>query len=129
MSNLEVLRKAEAGFRESNKILIRGLMRDLEEKGIKPVIGLDGQVAKLKLANLKSNKLFLQVLEKFKKLKEDFCILEIDQSKYKADETYEINGKLIIVCKTSGKIKTYNSNKKTSWIADFKTDLKNKFFS
>lgn len=126
MRSCEVLKKAEAGFKESNKILIRGLIRDLEERGIKPVIGVEGQVAKLKLAKLKYTKLFLQVLEKCKKLKEDFCLLEIDKSEHKGDVICE---KLIIVCKTNGKIKTYNSTNKTSWIADFKDDLKNKFFN
>ena len=50
MRSEEVLKRAEEGMKESNKILIRELIHDLEEKGISPVIGVDGEVKKLKIA-------------------------------------------------------------------------------
>ena len=47
MRSDEVLERASAGMKESNKVLIRELVRDLEEKGISPVIAVDGEVQKL----------------------------------------------------------------------------------
>ena len=48
MNSDEVLRRTKEGMIESNKVLIRELVRDLEGRGIPIVVGVDGKVKKLK---------------------------------------------------------------------------------
>jgi hypothetical protein len=120
MRSDEVLKRAEEGMKESNKILIKELIQDLEEKGISPVIALDGEVKKLTMVCESELKDFTIELKKFGMEKSDFCLL-CEGAKTK-------NRKVIIIHKKSAKLKTYN-NENSLWIADFHRDLENKFFT
>ena len=44
MRSEEILKRATEGIKESNKVLIKELIQDLEERGISPVIAIDGVV-------------------------------------------------------------------------------------
>jgi len=117
MRNDEVLKKTEEGIKESNKILIRELVRDLEEKGIPPVVAIDGEVKNLTLSAGSDLKDFEKELKKSGLEKADFCLLKAKEKSCK---------NLFVIQKKSGKVRQY---KHSHWIADFHHDLKNKFFN
>lgn len=126
-----ILKRAEAGMKESNKILIQELIHDLEEKGINPVIAVEGKVTyqKLKILGTDEIKDYEFLLKRFGFEKSDFCLLEEDTTKRANDSFYQVTGNLIIVHKKTAKLKTYHIGHLSSWIADFRHDLENKFFT
>ena len=128
MRNDEILKRTQEGMKESNKILIRELIHDLEEKGISPVIGVNGEVKKLKLLNKVKTAWFVKEFKKFWLDKSDFCLLEEDCTK-KPRTTKKIAESIILIHKKSAKIKTYKASSNSRWIADFHHDLENKFFT
>lgn len=130
MRNDEILKRAEEGMKESNKILIRELVQDLEEKGISPVIAVDGEVKKLHICK-SEKKSFEKELNKFGLEKSDFCLLEEDCAKTKTPKISSKikSGNIIIIHKKSAKLKKYKTRNKSSWVADLHRDLKNKFFT
>lgn len=119
MRSDEILKKTEEGMREGNKILIQELVRDLEEKGISPVIAVDGEVKNLKLIDGKELKNFETELKKSGLEKSDFCLLEEDKTTQKSLHVF-------VVQKKSGKIKKYKNSR---WAIDFHQDLERKFFT
>jgi hypothetical protein len=127
MHSDEILKRAEEGMKESNKVLIKELVHDLEEKGISPVISVDGEVKKLKKFEALSEsekKDFEKELEKFGFEKSDFCLLEEN-----TDEQISLPTNLILVHKKSAKIRKYKVGNGTHWISDFHHDLQNKIFN
>ncbi len=126
MRSEEILKKTAEGMREGNKILIQELIRDLEEKGISPVITIDGKIQKLKLIDESELEDFEAELSKSKLQKCDFCLLEEDTTKALPNTTYPISGNVILIHKKSAKIKKYKSSQ---WVADFHRDLQSNFFS
>ncbi len=112
MRNEEILRRTEEGMRESNKVLIRELVRDFEERGITPAWAVDGQVTSLKLATKSRAEGFEKELKK-----SDFCLMQ---------ETKNKSLHIFVVQKTSGKVKIY---KGSHWIDDFHHDVQKKFFN
>lgn len=131
MRSEEILKKTEEGMKEGNKILIQELVRDLEEKGIPPVIAVDGEVKELNLKLIHETELrnFEQVLEKFGFKKCDFCLLEEDTTQALPDSLYQASGNIILIHKESSKIKKYSAGHSSHWIADLHHDLENKFFT
>lgn len=131
MRSDEVLKKAEEGIKQSNQILIRELVRDLEEKGIPPVIAVDGEVMELelkKIADKSELKDFERELKQFGFKKSDFCLLEENTTKLTAKGAYSIVGNIILIHKKSAKIKKYKASNNSHWVADFHRDLKENFF-
>lgn len=131
MRSDEVLERASAGMKESNKILIRELVRDLEEKGISPVIAVDGEVQKLtKFQVTDKSELadFEHELKNFGFKKTDFCLLAEDATNTNTNGIYPITANVILIHKQSAKIKKYKAGNGSHWVADFHQDLKNKFF-
>lgn len=127
MSNDELLKRAEEGVKESNKVLIRELVRDLEEQGISPVISVDGKVKKLNICE-NEQKNFEQELKKFGLEKSEFCLLSEDCLK-SANKTIKSKiQNIVIIHKKSAKLKKYKT-KNSTWVADLHHDLKNKFFT
>jgi len=121
MRNEEILKKTEEGMKESNKVLIRELIRDLEEKGISPVWAIDGEVKKLKIICESELEDFEQELKEFGFDKADFCLLEEDAAE---------KGNVIIIHKKTAKVKTYEAGRNAaSWVIDFHRDLENKIFT
>ena len=127
MRNEEVLKKTEEGMRESNKILIRELIRDLEEKGISPVISIDGEVKKLRLVHESELEDFEKELRKFGFEKSDFCLLEDDKTNWQ-EGVVELRGAVVVVHKKTCKVKEYKAGNDSHWVADFHHDLENAFF-
>ncbi len=119
----EILKRAENGMKESNKILIQELIQDLEEKGISPVIAVNGEVKKLSLIKDKQLQNFEQELQKFGMNKSDFCLLQENEEKPTSDFK-----NIILIHKKSAKLKTYKT-KDGSWVAALHHDLENKFFT
>ena len=105
-------------------------MRDLEEKGIPPVIAVDGEVKKLHIC-ASEKKSFEKELKKFGLEKSDFCLLEEDCIKEKKPtKSQSVTGQnIIIIHKKSAKLKKYKTCDNSSWVADLHHDLKNKFFT
>lgn len=141
MRNEEILKKTEEGMRESNKVLIRELVQDLEEKGIVPVWAIDGEAKDLKKEDLRTALSKTPLIEKSeiedleKELKEhglndsDFCILAEDCTKRSPNSFYQITGNIIIIHKKSAKLKQYKTGNGSHWVYDFHRDLENKFFT
>jgi hypothetical protein len=113
-------------MKEGNKILIQELIRDLEEKGISPVITIGGKVQKLKLVHESELEDFKKELIKSGLQKCDFCLLEEEFKQSPASNIYPIYSNVILIHKKSAKIKKYNNSK---WVVDFHQDIKNNFFS
>jgi hypothetical protein len=121
MRSAEILKRSTEGIKESNKVLIKELIQDLEEKGISPVIAINGVVKKLILLGAVQLKSFEQELKKFGMKKTDFCLLqEVTTNKSDARN-------IILVHKKSAKLKTYKTQNK-SWVSDLHYDLETKFF-
>lgn len=130
MRSNEVIEKTESGIKESNKVLIQELIQDLEEKGIKPVVVIDGEVKNLRLVCKSELEDFEEALRIADKDKSDFCLLEADKTQYPAGSGFFTStGSVIVVYKKSGKIKEYKAGKASHWVADFSLDLRNKFFN
>jgi hypothetical protein len=131
MRNDEVLQKAEEGFKESNKILIRELIRDLEEKGIAPVIAVDGEVKKLKCRLIHESELedYESVLKRHGFTQSDFCLLEENTTSQASNCVYPVTGNVILINKKSAKVKKYTAGNGSHWIADFHYDLERNLFS
>lgn len=129
MRNDEILERAQEGMKESNRVLIRELVRDLEEKGISPVIAVDGKIQKLKLICESELKDFQTELKKSGLEKSDFCLLEEDTSEAVTNGIYPITGNVILIHKKSAKIKKYQAGNNSHWVADFHRDLEKKFFT
>ncbi|MBU6339427.1 MAG: hypothetical protein KGQ36_05615 [Rickettsiales bacterium] len=123
MGNKEILKRAEAGVKEGNKVLIRELVNDLEEKGIFPAWAIGGKVRKLRLINQLILKRFEKELKKFAFKKSDFCFLEEDIKKTHSSSKNKI---IILIHKESAKVRQYKNSK---WIADFRQDLEDKIFT
>jgi hypothetical protein len=128
MRSEEILKKTDEGMKEGNKILIQELVRDLEEKGISPVIAIDGEVKNLNLKLISKNEIedFETELKKFGMQKSDFCLLEEDKTQSKSSQSYSICGNIFVIQKKSGKVKQY---KNSQWVCDFHRDLQEKFFT
>lgn len=127
MRSDEILKKTEEGMKEGNKILIQELVRDLEEKGISPVIAVDGEVQKLtkfQVTDKKEMKNFENELQNFGFEKSDFCLLEEDSINNSCTSVSNV----ILIHKKSAKLKKYKAGNGSHWVADFHQDLKNKFF-
>jgi len=124
----EIIERTEKGVKESNKILIQELIQDLEEKGIKPVVAIDGEVKSLKLIDESELKDFNKEIEINHLNKIDFCVLEADETK-NCDNFYVPCGKVVVVYKKLGRIKKYRVGNGANWVADFAQDLQNKFFT
>lgn len=141
MRNEEILKKTEEGMRESNKVLIRELVQDLEERGIIPVWAIDGEARDLKKENLKTALSRTPLIEKSeiedleKELEEhglkdsDFCILAEDRTKYSPNSLHQITGNIIIIHKKSAKLRQYKAGNGSHWVSNFHRDLENKFFT
>jgi hypothetical protein len=121
MGNDEILKRTEEGMRESNKVLIRELVRDLEEKGISPAWAIDGEMKKLKMICSSELQDFEKELKKFGLEKSDFCLL--------AEEKNTIARNIILVHKKSAKIKKYEAGRNSHWVVDFHHDLESNFFT
>lgn len=117
MRSDEILKKTAEGMREGNKILVQELVRDLEEKGISPVIAIEGKVRNLTLVEKENSLGFEKELKKSGFKKSDFCLMQETKSK---------SLHVCVVQKTSGKVKVY---KGSHWIDDFNQDVKQKFFN
>ncbi len=128
MNSDEVLRRTKEGMIESNKVLIRELVRDLEGRGIPIVVGVDGKVKKLILLNKAKAEQFEKELKKFDLNKSDFCLLEEDNGK-SSEITDMVIENITLIHKKSAKLKTYNIKDNLRWIDDFHHDLENKFFT
>jgi hypothetical protein len=129
MRNEEILRRTEEGMKESNKILIRELVRDLEEKGISPVWAIDGEIKKLKVICKSELEDFEAELTQHGLEKTDFCLLEDDTTARLPSGLYPITGNIILIHKKSAKVKTYKAGNSSRWVADLHRDLENKFFT
>lgn len=117
MRSSEILKRTAEGMREGNKILVQELVRDLEEKGISPVIAVEGKVRNLKLAAKSKFLGFEKELKKSGLEKSDFCLLQ-------EAKTRSLN--IFVVQKTSGKVRIY---KDSHWIDDFHHDVETRFFN
>jgi hypothetical protein len=129
MRSEEILKRAGEGMKESNKILIRELVRDLEEKNIPVVISDNGKVQKLvRPQNISEKELkdFEKELKKFGFNKSQFCLLESRPSRLSSKTK---KGDVVIIYKESAKVKKYRTQNKTSWISVLHHDLENKFFN
>lgn len=130
MRGNDIIERTEKGVKESNKILIQELIQDLEEKGIKPVVAINGEVKKLNLINENELDDFYKSISDKGLDEDDFCVLEVDKSEGNNDESKgdgpTIQGAVIVVNKKIGKTKEYKAV--TSWVADFAADLENNFF-
>ena len=122
MRNEEILRKTAEGMKESNKVLIRELIRDLEEKGIVPVWAIDGELKKLKKEEIRTAIVDKSEIEDFEtELKEhgftesDFCLLAEDCAKRQTNALYPITGNIILIHKKSAKLKTYKAGNGSRW--------------
>ncbi len=129
MRSEEIMKKTAEGMKEGNKILIQELIRDLEQKGISPVITIDGEIKKLKLIDESELEDFEEELANSGLQKCDFCLLEEDTTQHSQNTTYPISGNVILIHKKSAKIKKYKAGNNSHWIADFHHDLKNNFFT
>jgi len=129
MGSDEILERTEAGMKEGHKVLIRELIRDLEEKGITPAWSIDGKIRRLKIVHESELEDFEQELKQRGFSKSDFCLLEDDTTKTSPETLYSVTGKVIIIHKKSAKIKTYKAGNGTHWVYDFHRDLENNFFS
>ncbi len=130
MRSNEVIEKTEGGIKESNKVLIQELMQDLEERGIQPVVAINGEVKKLHLVHESELEDFENELKRSGMDKADFCLLEADKTQYPSGSgVFTPAGDVIVVYKKSGKIKEYKAGNGSRWVSDFATDLKNKFFT
>ncbi len=129
MRSEEILKKTAEGMKEGNKILIQELVRDLEEKGISPVITIDGKVQKLKLIDESELEDFEEELLNSGLQKCDFCLLEEDTTQALTNTTYPIDGNVILIHKKSAKIKKYKAGNNSHWVVDFHHDLKSNFFT
>ena len=129
MGSNEILKRTEEGMKEGHKVLIREIVRDLEEKGIAPAWSIDGKIRKLRVAHESEMEDFDQELKQHGLNKSDFCLLEDDTTKTNILGAYPITGNIILIHKKSAKVRTYNADKKGShWVSDFHLDLKNKLF-
>jgi len=129
MRSEEILKKTQEGMMAGNKILIQELVRDLEEKGISPVIAVDGEVKNLRLIHKDELEDFEKELKKSGLEKSDFCLLEEDKSGQAVGAEYSAVGNVILIHKKSGKLKEYKAGNDSCWIADFHRDLESKFFT
>jgi hypothetical protein len=107
--------------------LIQELVRDLEKKGISPVITIDGKVQKLKLIDESELRDFEEELLKFGLQKCDFCLLEEDTTQNTT--LYVPADNVILIHKKSAKIKQYKVGQNSHWVVDFHHDLKSNFFT
>jgi len=131
MRSDEILKRAEEGMKASNKILIKELVRDLEENGISPVIAVDGEPKKLnRIVDKNELEDFENELKKFGLEKSDFCLLEEDNTEKKPSTFYVPEGQVIVIHKKSAKIRKYRAGGRgTHWVTDFHHDLQNRLFN
>ncbi len=129
MGSDEILKRTEEGMREGHKVLIRELVRDLEEKGITPAWSIDGKIRKLKIIDDSELEDFEQVLDECGLAKSDFCLLEENTTKAMPNSLFPVTGNVILIHKKSAKVKTYKSGNGSHWVYDFHRDLQNKIFA
>jgi len=129
MRNEEILKRTEEGMKESNKVLIRELVRNLEEKGISPAWAIDGKVKKLKIICESELEEFETELKEFGMEKTDFCLLEEDTTAKSDGDFYRPSGNVILIHKKSAKVKTYKTGSGSNWVFDFHRDLESKLFT
>lgn len=131
MRNDEILKKTQEGVKESNKILIHELISDLETKGIAPVISIDGNVKKLRLKTIHESEIeaFERELRRFSFDKNDFCLLEADQTNWTKGGATHLHGVVVVVHKKSCKLREYRADNASHWVEDFHRDLASGFFS
>ena len=82
MNSKTVVETTGQAIKESNKVLIQELIKDLEEKGIKPVIAVNGEVKKLTLIHERELQDFYKILEENGEEKNNFCVVEADKTDY-----------------------------------------------
>ncbi|MBU6140741.1 MAG: hypothetical protein KGP29_04185 [Proteobacteria bacterium] len=128
MGNDEILKRTEEGMKEGHKVLIREIVRDLEERGITPAWSIDGKIRKLRIANESELEDFDRELKEHGLNKSEFCLLEEDTTKTTPSSIYPIAGNIILIHKKSAKIRTYKAGNSSRWVYDFHLDLKNKLF-
>ncbi len=105
MLNEDLIRKAEAGMKESNKILIQELVADLEQKGILPAIAINGKVSSLKIFDAEMER-FKKILDDNHLSKKDFCLM-IDSSDNDSLSKKDIKKYVFIVDKKTGRTRKY----------------------
>lgn len=127
MGSDEILKKTEEGMREGRKVLIRELVRDLEEKGIAPALSVGGKIKKLRIIQKSELEDFGQELEEHGLRESDFCLLQEDTTKL-ASNMYPITGNVILIHKKSAKVRTYKAGDGSHWVYDFHRDLESKIF-
>lgn len=124
MLNEDLIRKAEAGMKESNKILIQELVADLEQKGIFPAIAINGKVSSLKIFDAELKK-FEKILDDNGLSRENFCFM-IDSNIENSMSSKDIKKYVFIVDKKTGKTKKYPLK---TWESSITSDIsKKKFF-
>ncbi len=124
MFSEDLIRKAEAGMKESNKILIQELVADLEQKGIFPAITINGKVSSLKIFDAELKK-FEKILDDNGFGKKDFCLM-IDSNVDDSLPRKDIKKHVFIVDKKTGRIKKYSLK---TWDSSILRDInKKKFF-
>jgi len=124
----KIVEKTHGAIEASNRVLIKELISDLEEKGIKPVVAIDGEVKNLRLIDESELDDFYSLLQKTDLSADDFSVLEVDTTKPNGDFAIP-NGAVIVVYKKSGKSKEYKAGNASHWVANFAFDLKNNFFT
>ncbi len=122
MTPNEVVEKTQNAIEASNRVLIKELISDLENKGIKPVIAVDGEVKNLRLINESQLEDFYAKINASSFDCGDFSVLEVDGIN-------DCNLAVIVVYKKSGKAKEYKYSHDLHWVAQFTIDLKNNFFT
>ena len=129
MRSDEILKRTEDGVKESNRILLQELIYDLENQGISPVIGIDGEVKKLRLIHESELEDFTQIpFEKYDCKRSDFCVLEDDKTNWNDSGIFPIQGLVIVVHKETCKMGKYKAGNVSHWVVDFLHDLEKKFF-
>jgi hypothetical protein len=125
MSNSEIIKKAEAGMKESNKILVRELVADLEQRGISPAIAIDGEVCNLKIC-YEQLEIFNKIINDFGLKHQEFCLMAEErpaQSRGTEEENY--SRYLVIVNKENSRIKEYSNQ---NWTAELILDIQKGFW-
>ena len=125
MFSNEIIKKAEAGMRESNKILVQELVADLEQKGISPAIAIDGEVCNLKICH-EQKATFNKIITDSGLDHQKFCfMIEEISSRNFADVNHNCSRYIVVVDKENGKIKEYHIQQ---WTHDLMIDLQKGFW-
>lgn len=125
MSSSEIIKKAEAGMKESNKILVQELVADLEQRGISPAIAIDGEVCNLKIC-YEQLEIFNKIINDFGLKHQEFCLMAEERpAPNRSIEEENYSRYLVIVNKENGKIKEYLNQ---DWTTDLILDIQKGFW-